>query len=83
MKNYIEFFTGFQEGFKNFGHTISIIINSLLLSFVYCMGVGLTSIFAKILNKHFLDIKSSKNRDSYWLNLNLKKKSLSDYYRQF
>lgn len=81
MKKLRQFFKGLQGGMKSFSNNISIIINFLLLSIVYLMGVGFTSIVAKIFGKHFLDIK--KKKDSYWHDLNLKNKPIEDYYRQF
>ena len=73
-------FAGFRAGMGDFGVVISAIINSALLFIVYIIGVGLTSIFAKIVGKHFL-AKGKKN--SYWSELNLKKRPLKEYYRQF
>lgn len=77
-----KFFKGFKEGLKDFSSNISIIINTLLLFIVYLIGVGITSIIAKLFKKHFLDIKLSKKK-SYWTNLNLKKKRIGEYYKQF
>lgn len=76
------FFDGFKKGFKDFGHNISIIVNSALLVFVYLIGVGITSVVAKLASKHFLDTKRSKSK-SYWSELNLKRKPVDEYYRQF
>ena len=76
------FLVGFNKGMKNFGHNLALIINSILLSVVYLIGVGITSIFAKLFKKHFLDMKLLK-RDSYWSDLDLKKKPIKEYYRQF
>ena len=64
-----------------FGQNVALIINTALLSFAYVFGVGLTSIVAKITGKRFLDMKQGK--ESYWKPLNLKKKSMEEYYRQF
>jgi len=83
MKKTKEFCCGFQKGFKDFGENIAIILNSLLLSIIYLIGVGLTSFFAKLAGKNFLDLKVSKKRKSYWKIPNLKKESLKTYYRQF
>ena len=77
------FLTGFKQGFQYFGHNISIIVNTILLSIVYLLAVGLTAIVAKITGKHFLELKINKNQNSYWSDLNLKKRPLKDYYRQF
>ena len=77
-----QFVKGFKKGMGNFGMNITLIINTILLSFVYLIGVGLTSIIAKIFGKHFLETKLSK-KSTYWSNLNLKKKKFEEYYRQF
>jgi hypothetical protein len=45
-------------------------------------AVGLTSIFAKIFKKHFLETKLPKDA-TYWSDLNLKNKPIEKYYRQF
>ena len=78
-----KFLHGIKEGFKGFGENITIIVNSLLLSVVYFIGVGATSLFARILKKRFLDTKISKQAKTYWQNLDLKKKKFDEYYRQF
>lgn len=76
-----QFFNGLKKGMKEFGHNIAIIVNSVLLTIVYFSGVGLTSLIAKATGKHFLETKAKKG--SYWHDLNLKKKTLDEYYRQF
>lgn len=78
-----QFFKGFKTGMHNFGQTIAIIINSTLLLFIYITGIGLTSIFAKIFWKRFLETKISKKQSSYWSDLNRKRKPIEEYYRQF
>jgi len=54
------FYRGFKRGMRIFGENIALIINTFLLTIVYLIGVGLTSILAKITGKHFLDTKLSK-----------------------
>lgn len=83
MKSSKNFFSGFKKGQKEFGSTISSIVNTILLSLVYFIGVGLTSVFAKISNKDFLSLKKEKTADTYWEDLNLTKKTLEEYYHQF
>ena len=83
MKSVNHFIKGFKEGMKLFGERIAIIVNSALLLIVYLVGVGLTSIASKLVGKHFLDKKLSKSKDSYWEDLNLNKKPVDEYYRQF
>jgi len=83
MKELKQFFKGIKKGVENFGYTISIIINSLLLLIVYLIGAGVTKLFAKIMGKHFLAHKFSKKRETYWIDLNLEKRPTEEYYRQF
>ena len=83
MKELTQFFRGFQKGMKNFGQNISVIVNSVLLAIVYLFGVGFTALFARLVNKHFLVTKRSKKKDTYWSTIKLKKKNISQYYRQF
>lgn len=78
-----EFFRGVRKGFNKFGHCISTIINSILLFVVYIIGVGLTSLSAKLFNKHFLELKPSKKEGTYWSDLDLKKRSVEEHLRQF
>lgn len=77
------FFSGFRKGFLDFGQFITGIINFILLSFAYFIGIGLTSIIAKLLKKHFLETRFSEKSNSYWTDLNLKKRDIKEYYRQF
>ena len=76
-----EFIDDLKEGQKLFGETLAIIVNSALLSLVYLVGIGFTSIIAKIFGKKFLDLNFEKK--SYWEDLNLGKKEIKDYYKQF
>lgn len=74
-------FDEFMEGSKMFGELISAIINLLLLSIVYFVGFGLTSITVKAFGKKFIYEKATK--ESYWKELNLTTQSFKEYYRQF
>ena len=78
-----EFFSGFKKGFISFGKNIGLIVNAILLSFVYIVGVGLTAIIAKIVGKKFLETKLEKNSETYWNELNIKKCEMRKYYKQF
>jgi hypothetical protein len=73
----------FKNGMGLFGSCITFFINSLLLSFVYFFGFGLTSIISKIFGKSFIDKSIDKNKESYWVDLNLSTQKLNEYYRQF
>lgn len=78
-----EFFNGLKNGQKLFGEDITQIINFILLTIVYFIGVGLTSIVAKLVGKSFLELEIDKTKESYWEELNLSKTELNEYYRQF
>lgn len=82
MRFFRDFFDGFWDGINDFGTNISTLVNSILLLVVYIVGVGITSIFAKIVGKRFLETKRFK-KGTYWHELNLKKKESKEYYRQF
>jgi len=78
-----DFFKGFKSGFKEFGDGITIIVNSILLTLVYIVGVGITAIVAKVVGKDFLEMETSRKKESYWDDLNLKKEDIDKYYRRF
>lgn len=78
-----QFGEGFKQGQKEFGESIAIIINSILLTLVYLIGAGLTSITAKIFRKKFLDLNINRKLKTYWQDLNLTKQPIKEYYRQF
>ena len=82
-KSLKQFLGGFKFGFKNFSHSISLVVNLILLSVIYFIGVGLTLIVAKLFKKKFLDTLMEKKPKTYWSPLDLGKRPLKDYYRQF
>ena len=77
------FFKGFRKGFLDFGQFMASIVNGILLSLAYFVGVGLTSLVAKIFNKHFLATKFFPEDKTYWSDLNLKERDIKEHYRQF
>lgn len=76
-------FQGIKEGQKRFFEDIAVIINSILLSIAYFMGIGFTYLVSRVFHKRFLDTKIEKNKNSYWEELNLQLKLREEYYRQF
>ena len=78
----MSFWKDFIEGFGFYGKLISTIVNTVLLSLTYIIAVGLTALFAKLFKQHFMELKTNKEK-TYWKELNLKKKPLEKYYRQF
>ena len=79
----MSFGKGFQKGMNAFGQCIAIIINSVLLTLVYFIGIGITAIICKIFRKQFLDLKPDKNAITYWSDIDLKKRPIKEHYRQF
>jgi len=83
MSKVKDFFVGFGEGMEDFSKVLNVMINSILLTLVYLIGIGFTFISAKLFGKHFFDMKVDKNEKSYWSRLGLKKRKIDEYYRQF
>jgi len=83
MENVKLFFKGVHKGQKLFGETIAVLINTILLSIVYIVGVGGTSIVARLFKKRFLEKEINSKKDSYWQDFNLTVKKTEDYYKQF
>lgn len=77
-----QFLKGFKKGFHEFNNNTALVINFVLLTFIYFIGVGMSFILVKISRKRFLHIEQS-NSFSYWNDLDLKTKPLEEYYRQF
>ena len=77
------FLIDFRKGFIEFGYNLSVLVNTLLLFVVYMLGVGLTSVAAKLAGKRFIEKKISKDLKTYWSDLNLKKEPMEKYYKQF
>jgi uncharacterized membrane-anchored protein YhcB (DUF1043 family) len=76
-------FDGFKHGFEDFGHTIGNLVNSILLSITYIVGVGPTSLIAKIVRRSFLDTRPDAEMESYWTEIDSGKKPIEEHYRQF
>ena len=75
-----EFFRGFARGMRIFGELIALLVNSVLLLFVYILGVGMSSIFSALAKKKLLDT-DAKNK-TYWENFE-EKTDIDSCYRQF
>ena len=72
-----------KTGFHHFGQLLNNLINCVLLSVVYILGIGITSIVAKIINKNFLESNIDHKQESYWKDLNLSTQKKEEYYHQF
>ena len=82
MEKFNIFFRGIQQGFKNFGRTVTNIVNFFLLLIVYVFGIGLVSIISKLTGKHYLDLKKSGNKTN-WHEHRVAKQPLEKYFRSF
>lgn len=83
MNKLNSFFKEFHKGQALFGETISTVVNSLLLSLVYFLGIGLTSIFAKFANRRFLDKETDLLKESYWEEFHFMKIEEGEHFRQY
>ncbi|MEM3127231.1 MAG: hypothetical protein QW331_04165 [Candidatus Woesearchaeota archaeon] len=75
------FFAGFKIGLKDFGHSISAVVNFFLLLIAYILGIGVVSIFGKTIGrKKFMEVKPTNN-ETMWKDHKIEKKKLEDYFR--
>ena len=77
------FFVGTQEGIKSFGEGIQSVVNTILLSAVYLVGVGIAWLMCKVSKRTFFAEKPRPEATSYWEPLDLKKRPIEEYRRQF
>jgi hypothetical protein len=69
--------------FEFVGKRVAILINVILLTFVYFTAFALTAILAKIVRKHFLEQKIDENKKSYWSKRKDEDYRNKDNYRGF
>ena len=75
------FLSGFKEGFIGFSSGVAHIVNIILLSIVYFIGFGLTSIAGKIAGKKFLEME--KKKDTYWVEHVVEKQKIEESKRSY
>jgi hypothetical protein len=78
----MSFFRDVRHGMELFGSNVAMLVNSILLTLVYIIGAGLTSLVAKLSGKRFLNL-STKKEKSYWVALGKKKEPIENYYKQY
>lgn len=71
-----------KSGFERIGKTISNIVNFILLSIIYFIGIGPVAVISKLMGKHFLEPKKD-SRKSNWHEHKVEKQPLDKYYRTF
>ncbi len=74
-------FERFSEFVKPFTDKVNLVVNTVLLSIVYFIGVGFTSVSAKLVGKKFLKLEK-ENTNSYWIDKE-QNNSKESYFRQF
>jgi hypothetical protein len=74
--------TQFTSGMHEFGSLIAIIVNSLLLSIAYVVGVGPTTLISKFFGKKFLETRLTSESSTYWNDIEQKPIRMDDYFRQ-
>ena len=74
-------FERFSEFIKPFTDKVNLVVNTVLLSIVYFIGVGFTSVSAKLVGKKFLKLEK-ENVNSYWID-KTQNNSKESYLRKF
>lgn len=74
-------FERFSKFVKPFTDKVNLVVNTILLSIVYFIGVGFTSVCAKLVGKKFLKLEK-ENVNSYWIEKE-QNNSKKSYFRQF
>ena len=68
---------------KKVSFAVQAVVNAILLTIVYFVSVGSTSIIAKkVFKKNFLQMNIHKS-GSYWIEEKSSTRPREDYYRQF
>lgn len=79
QQNFLEF----KKGLMEFGLNFNALVNLIILSLVYLLGIGPTSIVAKVFGKHFLSLKIARSKKSYWVKPDKTSDNISDSLKQF
>ncbi len=75
-------FIGFKRGAMVFLSDIASFNNFILMSFTYFIGVGISTVFIRVLGRHKKKLES-ENPTTYWKDLNIGEKPIDSYYRPF
>lgn len=75
-------FGAIKKAMEAVGKMISNIVNFILLSLVYFVGIGPVAMISKLTGKHFLELKK-QNRKSNWHEHKVEKEALEKYFRTF
>ena len=72
-----------KKGFLAFSHFMQMVVNTILLTVVYFVGIGLTSLISKLFGKHYLELKLDKNAKSYYKECYSTKRPKEEFYRMY
>lgn len=67
------------KGFKTLANTIQTVVNFILFTSSYIVGLGLTFLIVKVFR---IKLNSEPNNNSNWQDINIKKKPIEEYMRQ-
>ncbi len=83
MKETLAYLKSATKDFFDIAHrTATTIINTIVLSFVYIVGIGLTSILGKMAKRTFLNKSLDNNVQTYWEPLK-SREARTDALKQF
>ncbi len=83
MKKVYSILKYFKSLFLRFGNVMKNVGNLVLLIPVYFLGVGSSSILARIMGRNFLVLKSDDDAQSLWNECDIGGGAREEYYRQF
>ncbi len=72
-----------REAGQEYVRLVNTIINGMLLTVVYVVGIGLTAVVAKLFGKHFLETKIDDVTVTYWNDFESAVSIKKSIYRQF
>lgn len=78
---FILFLKGIKHGFRQFADMVAFLVNTLLLTVVYVVGVGPTALVARLRGKKFMELETDNKQKSYW-EKHMEPKT-EDYFRMF
>ncbi len=83
MNVFIKIWQVLKKSFLAFGGFMQKVVNTILFTVVYFIGIGLTSLFMKLFGKKFLELSPTKEQDSYYKECTATKRSKEDFFRLY
>ncbi|MFA5484710.1 MAG: hypothetical protein WC260_00435 [Candidatus Pacearchaeota archaeon] len=72
-----------KKRIKKSSKLILLITNTILLTIVYFLGIGITFLIGKLTRKKLFNLDLNKDEKTYWEKIKEEKKSLEDFYNPF